>query len=208
MWLWNPCINHTVCLKRLENRFLWDISKWTFRGIALLLNHMFCNKWPNVWVWRLELSHPGEDLSSLIPSGPRRAVENQQQADLRELPGRRVYPAVDAGASVCSPLFHKHARQSGWARGKPVAWSAAMIRSAKAQMFRMVRGQLLEEEKVQRAYLNRGSINRLTDLPKCLRVYLLFCCDPPEILPSFSHLPVNVSLANSASNLQKKIKIK
>lgn len=33
-----------------------------------------------------------------------------------------------------------------------------------AQMFRLVCGQLLEEEKVQQVYLNRGSMNRLTHL--------------------------------------------
>lgn len=43
-----------------------------------------------------------------------------------------------------------------------------------AQMFRLVCGQRLEEEKVQWGYINRGSISRLTHLPKLLRVCMFF----------------------------------
>lgn len=50
----------------------------------------------------------------------------------------------------------------------------AVLALLQAQMLWLVPWQLLEEEKVQQAYLNRGSIEWLTHLPKLLKPYLSF----------------------------------
>lgn len=106
---------------------------------------------------------------SLIHSAQSRSVPYRQM-DLHLLP-RSIDPAdvelvvLNPGALAYNPLVQTHVQQSGWLRRKPVAWSMAIKGLLKAQMFRMVCGPLLEEEKVQRVYLNRGSINWLTHLP-------------------------------------------
>lgn len=63
---------------------------------------------------------------------------------------------------------------SGKKAGCMIDGDAMLSLLSTAQMFRLACEQLLEEEKVQQVYLNRGSMNRLTHLPKWLKAYLFF----------------------------------
>lgn len=83
--------------------------------------------------------------------------------------------AAAAERSPCSLLLQKCVRQSGSMKQRPVACSARMNGSPEAQTLGMMCEQLLEEEKVQQPYLNGGSINQLTHLPKWLEASPPFC---------------------------------